>query len=273
MPVSSAAHTVPTHPHLRLGRKPRTHRRMLNFSAMVAIAGAILTKPMVFDYTVGLPDDLGTLGNDQVGDCTAAAKYHRLQMMQWRLYKQLVPGAQLTALTEQFYAASTGWDPTDPNSDQGGNMQDLAAYLVRTGMPMPDGSVDRFIAAFEVDVGRVADLSYCGSVCGGLDIGIRVTTSVMPRDGSPPPPVWDVSDDDEELGGHDIYCMARLSNGNWKVNSWGGWYQLTPAFWNRNVQEAYAYVSQDWIDKTGKTPLGLNLTGWQEAIAGHATPV
>lgn len=269
----SQAHVVPSHPHLRLGRHPRTRRKMLQFRCLAVEKQLRLTKPLAFDYSQGLPADLGVMGNDKLGDCTAAAKYHRIQLVQFKTTGALLPGEALADLAVAFYEGSTGYTPGNPGTDQGGNMQDIADYLVSKGMPMPGNVADKFVASFEIDTARQADLAYCGSLCGGIDLGIQVTTSVMPADGSEPPDVWDVSPGDQALGGHDVYAFGRLSNGNWIVNSWGKFYQITQRFWDKNVEEAYGYVSSDWIDKTGKTPLGMSLAEWEAAMAAHAASV
>ena len=95
----------------------------------------------------------------------------------------------------------------------------------------------------------------------------------MPANGSAPPKIWDVAADDKVLGGHDVYVLGRLGNGNWVVDSWGGLYQMTPACWVKNVDEAYGYVSKDWMDATGKTPLGMDVTAWETAMKAHGSSV
>lgn len=258
---------VPSHPHLRLGRKPKTFKPMLGFGQLKTLVKGELVSPKTFDYTVGLPSDLGMMFNDSLGDCTAAAKYHRWQALQWLNTGKFWDGSVLADLALRFYELSTGYEPTDPSTDQGGNMQDLAHYLVTTGMLLPDLTTDKFVAAFSVDPTSVVDLAYCGWECVGIDFGITVTTKVMPADGSQPPRVWDAGG--TTLGGHDVYGLARLPNGNWKVCSWGSWYEMTPAFVAAQVNEAFAYVSADGL-RDGRTVLGLDLPAWQNILGGHA---
>lgn len=42
---------------------------------------------------------------------------------------------------------------------------------------------------------------------------------------------------------------------------------MTPAFWNAQVDEAYALVNQDWVEKTGLTPAGLNISQLEALMA------
>lgn len=280
---------VASHPHLRLGRHrrdPAAKRLFPHMRDILARSGfTIPAEPVTFDYTTGFPASSGALHNDTRGDCTAAAKAHRLQQVRELLGEPAVPVDQLAALALQFYSESTGFDaskdtpdPQNPGqvtnpTDQGGDMQVIAKFLIDTGFPLQDGTRDKFVAAFELDPTDVSALAYCGNRCFGIDFGIIVTDTVMPSDGSPPPAIWGVKDGERQLGGHDIYSMARLANGNWKFDSWGlPLFQFTPAFLAKNVEEAFAYISADAL-KDGKTVLGLDLTSWQAAMAGQGFPI
>jgi hypothetical protein len=266
--------TVATHPRLKLGRTPKILRPFLNFNQIKQLYGFKMTAPVTFDYTTGLPADTGMMGNSDIGDCTAAAKYHRWQATNLFATGNFVPGDILTPLAEALYAATTGWDPNaalvdgQNPTDQGGNMETIADALVTSGMPLPGGEVEHFTAAFEVDTTNVIDMSHVGQICYGLDLGIQVTTSVMPADGSAPPPVWDVSPSDTPLGGHDIFCLGRLASGNWAVVSWGKLYQLTPAFMHANCNTALGYVAPDAL-KDGKTVLNMDAPTWDNAVAAY----
>lgn len=279
---------VPSHPRFKLGRKPTSwpahHPLVIPFSTVKATHGIVremLAGPIAsFDYRDGLPDDTDALHNDEWGCCTSSAKGHRAQ--QFTSYRGLpvLPLDGLRKAVEQFFSETTGFDPSaplvlDPGSgqmvnptDQGGDMQKIAEYLVETGFPMPDGTRDKLAFALQIDPASEADLAFCGLHCQGIDFGIVVTTSIMPSDGSPPPRLWTTAPDDEQLGGHDVMSMARRPNGNWAVDSWGGWYEFDESFRKRNVELAFAYVGEDML-REGKTVMGLDLAGWQTVIAAH----
>jgi hypothetical protein len=270
--MSAVVH-VASHPQFKLGLKPPGHPKLLHFNTIKRVAAIDTSSTQPFDYTTGLPDNMGALFNDQYGCCTAAAKGHRFQATTMLTKGTYIPGDSLQDAVLNFYSATTGFNPSAPlnadgenPTDQGGNMQDIAEYLVKTGMTMPDGSVDRFVAAFMIDPSNVQDLIYCGRECVGIDLGVIVTTNVMPQDGSSPPTVWQAGG--EQVGGHDIFALGALPNGNLKVNSWGGWYQLTPGFLSANCNTVVAYVSADAL-KDGKTVLNLAMDQWQNAMTGH----
>jgi hypothetical protein len=56
--------------------------------------------------------------------------------------------------------------------------------------------------------------------------------------------------------------------GNWRTNSWGEWYEITPGYLAANGTTAICYVGEDAL-KDGKTVLGLDMAGWQNALADH----
>ena len=132
-----------------------------------------------------------------MGIAPQAAKGHRFQALTLLTRGIFIPGSALQDSVLDFYSATTGFNSSAPlnadgsnPTDLGGNMQDIAEFLVKIGMKMPDGSVDKFVAAFMIDPSNIADLLYCGAECVGIDFGFTVTTNVMPQDGSPSPKVW-----------------------------------------------------------------------------------
>ena len=260
----------------KLGRvRTPTPHRLLQFETIKRVRGI---NPVVetFDHSIGMPDDLGMLHNDTEGCCTASAKAHRIQVIRHALGLSPFAISDLADCTQRLYIGSTGFDPsqTGPDgsnpTDNGCNMDDLGRYLMRTGMPLPDGTIDRFVACFEIDVRNLADLTTCGRASIGVDFGIVVDAGVMPDDGAAPPLVWIPKGPDE--GGHDTYGVGYLPSGNWKVNSWGTWYEWTPAFHLQNVETAIGYVSADAL-RDGKTVFGMDMATWQNAMAQHGQAV
>jgi hypothetical protein len=265
--------TIPSHPHLKLGKKPSSPIRLPHFNHLKGVFSIDTSSVQPYDYAATLPTNTGMMYNDTYGDCTAAAKYHRLQVVVWNVFKVFLTGSALQDLALHFYSLTTGFDPTQTAADgsnptdQGGNMQDIAEYLVKKGMLRPDGSTDQFVAAFMINPQSLQDLVYCGRECMGIDFGINVTTNVMPPDGTPPPKVWQAGG--TPMDGHDVFGPGFLNHGNFKVISWGSDYEWTPAFGRQNVTEAIAYVSADSLSN-GKTVLGQDLTTWQNFIANHS---
>src|SRR5690349_9390610 len=73
----------------------------------------------------------GMLANDQVGDCVLAGADH--ETMLWnKLAGRTVQFTDTTALRD--YSAITGYNPDDPSTDQGTDMQVAASYRRKTGV-------------------------------------------------------------------------------------------------------------------------------------------
>jgi hypothetical protein len=260
----------------KLGRQPRSNVRTLLHFDTVKLAAGIDTSSVDYtpwDYTKGLPANTGVLLNDTLGCCTASAKFHRLQCIVMAITGKFIPAEDLNDLVLRFYELTTGYDPTaelvegQNPTDQGGNMQDIAHYLVHTGMARPyNEPIDEFVAAFEVNPANFADMVFVGRECMGLDFGIECTSNVMPADGSPPPTIWLPGGTQD--GGHDVIVPKFMGNHNFGNISWGSEYQMTPSFITENVNEVIAYVSKDAL-RDGKTVMGLDLQTWLNMMTPH----
>src|ERR1700752_3812644 len=110
--------------NLKLGKLPAKydHRdlmmeRYLDLSKLPPL-------PKAFGHE-GLISDWGMLGNDQVGDCTMAGSDHETM-----LWCAMAGGNATfeTANTLADYSALTGYNPSDPNTDQGADMHDVMKY-------------------------------------------------------------------------------------------------------------------------------------------------
>jgi hypothetical protein len=256
----------------QLGRLPRTFRPMLPFSAMLGRGDL----PSIPDRT-GYMDNVrwhGPMYNDRIGDCTAAAKGHILEV-----HTKVARNWQITDPDKkilQLYMEATGYRPDDPNNpqsnntDQGANMQDLANYIVQVGVPidMVNGrDRHKYLGVTEVDHRNMDHIARCVYVFGHCDIGFEVPDYIMQQGGL----TWDYQPGQRYQidGGHDIAIFdyeldkANLTAGRYAVKafhlcSWGESYTMTAAFFRQFVDEAYGYVSPSWLDTTGHTPAHMS---------------
>lgn len=104
---------------LHFGRKrpaPRPHRRFL--SKYMAPGFALPPAPSVVDHFGNAPGLSDILANDALGDCTAAGALHIAEAA------ANLGGSPVTFTRDdaiRFYSASTGYNPADPSTDQGGD--------------------------------------------------------------------------------------------------------------------------------------------------------
>jgi hypothetical protein len=248
----------------KLGRGPRAFNKNIpHRDSPVLLPGAILQPaPIERDWTVGLPDDLGIMGNDTLGDCADAGYYHGKQV-----WTQNASGLMVTESTDrvvQLYSETTGWKPADGGEGPGSVLQDVLTYLLNTGAPVGDGTQrHKLLGFFEVDPAKQMDIQYEIDACGWVYLGFNVPAFLM--DG-PVPDVWDVQASNTDIiGGHCVGAAAYNYQGV-TIISWGKKYKMTWEFWAKYVDEAYPLLDSDWITKMGTSPAGRTIAELQEAM-------
>lgn len=234
----------------------------LHWSAMrrkYKLAGA----PPPVDYLSALPDDVGLMGNDQIGDCFEAAVYHGDQVR--TLFADGAMVTQPDADVIKLYELATGYTPSDPSTDNGSDAGQTLSFIEDNGIPEgADGTPGKIlVASFEIDPRNMSDVMEAMDDCGGLMVGVNATQNVMESK------LWDYDPNSPVIGGHEIFCAKLLKpNANIGLISWGSpRYEMTQAFWANQVNQCTACVWQDWIEKTGKTPLGMTLDQLQSEMA------
>ena len=120
--------------------------------------------PDTVDWYSRVPADWGMMGNDQVGDCTAAAISHAIE--QWTAYTDPTPVVMSTDQVISAYSAVSGYVPGDPATDRGALCADVLRYWATTGMLTPDGGPDTLTGAASVDP---RDLDAVGHALGALE--------------------------------------------------------------------------------------------------------
>lgn len=243
---------------LKLGRKPRTFNpKIPHLKALRAVLAPLPTPPIAVDYTKEMSPDFGAMLNDSLGDCTCAAVYHARQVWTFN-----ASGSEVTepdGNVERLYEQACGYNPSDPNSDQGGVEQDVLTYLLNTGAPIgPNGSDrDKIVAFIEVDHKNLDDIKRTISECGVCYIGVDVPQSVMDNADDPTKP-WDTTGDQTVVGGHAIVLVGYDLDFFYCI-SWGQIYKITHNFLADFLDEAYAIADRAWLKSTGNTPFGLSL--------------
>lgn len=204
------------------------------------------------------PIEWGMLGNNTVGDCVIAKTLH--QIMAWNAVAHASSPVNFT--TQQaidLYSAVTGYNPDDPNSDQGTDPLAMLKYWRTTGVygHKIDGGVS-------LDISNLAALKSAIYVFGGVEFDIQVPAYIMniPAGGS-----WsNVGGDQTILGGHSILAAGYGEEGC-RIVSWGTTYTANWDFWSQFLTGATAAVSSDWIKASGRTPgAGLDLTALLEDL-------
>jgi hypothetical protein len=230
---------------VRLGKKEkRVDRRTLKLANYLSSLPPV---PTSVDYS-GKVSSWPVYLNDSLGDCTIAAAGHMIE--QWTANS----GAQATPQDSDIlsaYEAITGYTPGNPSTDSGAVELDVLNYWRNTGI------AGHKIGAFtEVPPKMTDHVKAAAYLFGGLYIGIQLPVSAQTQG------VWDVvSGPDSEpgsWGGHAVEICSLDANALTCI-TWGQKRRMTWAFWNAYVDEAYAIISQDFMEGNGETPDGFDL--------------
>lgn len=249
--MTQPAHVQTSHPHRKLGRlaphPESTHSRLK--LADFLLDGYALTVPPAVDYlskVITWP----MYGNDNLGDCTAAAAGHMREA--WTEYGQGATTLTTDADVLAFYEAVSGYIPGRPDTDQGANMQDCLAYWRKVGL-----AGDTILAFFQVDPSNIAEVKTALWLFGGIYVGVNLPSSALDQFDNNQ--AWDYQPqlDNTIEGGHCVHLGALDSAGLMTVTSWGRTQKVTPAWWSRFVVEAWSAVTMDWV-KANESPEGLD---------------
>lgn len=237
---------------LKLGKLPaRPGAVQFQFSTYFR-AGKLPTPPAIFGdfYKIAA---WGMLANDSVGDCVLAGGAHETMLFR-------AEGAEAPAIFRDSdvlsdYTAITGYDPSDPSTDQGTDMEAAAAYRRKTGLIDSQGhrhTVDAYVALHPGNLDMLANAVY---LLGAAGVGIQFPGSAMDQFNAGQP--WDVVPGAEVDGGHYVPCVGRNGQGNFLVVTWGKLQEVTPKFFATYMDEGVAYVSLERM-RDAKSPQGFD---------------
>ncbi|VVC06075.1 Uncharacterised protein [uncultured archaeon] len=230
----------------RLGRKAVIQdSRTVKLSKY--LTSVLPTPPVSVDWTKN-QTSWGMDLNDTLGDCTIAGCLHAIQV--WSLNantEATLPDS--TAL--EYYEKWDGYNPNDPSSDQGGILLNVAKNWKNEGLA--GHKIELFAS---VNHTNQTEVQTAIDLFGGLYIGFNVPSYIMDDNSK----IWDVSNTDNSIeGGHCVY-ICGFDQTYLTVISWGSIYRMTYNFWKEYVDESYCILSDDWFNKSGVDPAGLNLT-------------
>lgn len=207
------------------------------------------------------------LGNDTVGDCVIAGADH--ETMLWTTEGSAE--ASFTAANAiSDYSAITGYNPNNPNSDQGTEVRTALDYRRNTGMIDASGKRHKIAAFLLLDqsnfLNELIEAVYLFSATG---IGINFPESAMAQFNAGQP--WTVVPGSKIDGGHYIPIVGYDQNYVYCV-TWGKVHPMTREFLTTYCDEAWAILSQEFINGKGVSPEGFNLAQLQADLAALAQP-
>ena len=224
---------------------------------------AFPASPPTCDYTPKAASVIADIeGNDTYGDCVFAENAHFIGVVTGNA-NTLFSYTEAQALAD--YSAETGFNPSDPNTDQGADPTVDLNYF--TQHPYADGSKNAGWAL--VDATNQAEVRYAVSAFGNVKMWFGIPDSIVSSMPSASGFIWDVAaGSPDQNNGHCIggygYSPVGYSSDGLLVATWGmlglvTWAALASWFAPSNGGGLAVRVTQDWVSKaSGKTPEGVN---------------
>jgi hypothetical protein len=135
---------------------------------------SVLPKPPAEFGHERLVTQWGMLGNDNAGCCVWSGAGH--EVMLWNREAGKTVNITTTS-TLRNYSLVTGYDPNDPSTDQGTDMQAAASYRLKTGLLDADGKRHKIGAYVALKPGDLTELWYATYLFDGVGIGVEFPPS------------------------------------------------------------------------------------------------
>jgi hypothetical protein len=227
---------------MKLGKKPaRAGAVRLKLSSYTN-AAALPPLPACFGHDGNIGADAwGMLANDRYGDCVFAGAAHETMLLVGEA-GGIATFTDTNVLAD--YAAVTGFDPAKPETDQGTDMQEAAAYRRNTGIVDAHGDRHKIAAYLALEPGNLQHLFLATYLFGAVGIGLQLPASALLQTAQGL--AWDVVANATIDGGHYVPLVGRQADGL-HVVSWGAIQRMTEAFLKQYCDEAVAYVSQECL--------------------------
>lgn len=245
-------------PNLKLGKLPaRPYPLKFSLSALVDPVN-LPTPPDSFGHET-IIDNWGVLGNSDYGDCVIAGAAHETMLIN-KLVGNNIPFDDTCVLKD--YTAITGFDPKDPATDQGTDVQDCAKYRRLTGMLDANGARHKIAMALALEKGNLTHLWQAAYLFDIVGIGIEFPSTAMDQFDKGKP--WDVVANASIEGGHYVPFLGKRGDLLYVV-TWGKLQAMTIPFLEKYCDEAWTYLSQEAIVNE-KSPDGFDYALLQQAM-------
>jgi hypothetical protein len=247
---------------LKLGKKPAAPRpKDITLTQIVSAGTTLPAAPVGFGHWhVLAPDGWGMLGNDRYGDCVWAGAGHETMMVN-AMNGRTVAFTDTDALAD--YAAVTGFDPSDPATDQGTDVHAALDYRRHTGVIDAAGVrhlVGAYVALEPGNWRQLLDALYAFDF---VAVGFLVPSYAMDQFAAGRGWSWQPGGVIE--GGHYVPVVGRPHAWTVEVVTWGRAQGMGRRFFEAYCDEAYGVLSPETLNG-GKTPEGLDMAALEAAL-------
>jgi hypothetical protein len=192
---------------------------------------------------------------DGLGDCVICDDLRAIAL--WTALGDCENVKPTTPDAIALYEQITGFNPADPNSDQGTEPSANAKYMQATGWADSAGRVHKLDGWAPLDPTNRNHIAWALQAFGCVKFAIAFPDFAETQFDNNQP--WDFSGQSYQIeGGHDIICVGYAPDG-YQVVSWGRRFLMTYAFAAKFLDTIIAPVSSDFIRANGTAPNLLNL--------------
>jgi hypothetical protein len=249
-----------SHQTFKLGKKPARKDAIKFKLAHYLKLSALPTPPKKAGHQALVVDWEGMLGNDKYGDCVFAGAAH--ETILWGK-----EGGLNTTFTEQAvlsdYSAVTGFNPNDPNTDRGTDMQNAASYRRKTGVVDANGKRHQVATDLAVTPGNVNQIKQAIYLFSNVGIGFEFPDYAMAQFNQGK--TWHLQSGGQIDGGHYVPAVGYDSRYLYVV-TWGRVQKMSWGFFKKYCDEAVVYLSSEMLTN-GKSLEGFNAVQLQADLA------
>lgn len=217
------------------------------------------TPPSTFGHQ-SLVSIWGMLGNDRYGDCVWAGAGHETILWNKEANK-VIDFSDNSVLSD--YSAVTGFNPNNPVSDQGTDMQVAASYRRKTGVLDSANNRHQVDAYLAITPKSVAEHKLAIYLFSAVGIGFEFPDYAM--DEFKAGQTWHLKTGGQIDGGHYVPAIGYNSRYVFVV-TWGKVQRMTWGFFKKYNDESVVYISKEMLN-AGKSLEGFNLTQLEADLA------
>ena len=232
----------------KFGKRPaRYDPRTLKLAKY--LTPALTPPPLRCRWSRGFNINWGMMLNDDVGDCTEAAKGHTIQTLTMDNGRRItVPDSVVLAQ----YEANGGYNPNDPSTDQGED--ELTTLNIWRKSDFGGFTLTAYADPSPTNQLHVMQAIY---LFGGVYIGFQVPQSAMDQNDAGE--TWDVvTPDGGIVGGHAVWVPDYDDVGLWCI-TWGMLQRMTWNFFFTYVDEVHALLVPAWLNAKNIAPNAVDL--------------
>lgn len=236
---------------MKLGKKPATYSSHDITLDQFKIESTI-TVPINFGHS-SLIHKWNMLGNNTVGDCVFAGAAHETMLWNKETKKTILFDNQ-GVLSD--YSAVTGYNPKDPNTDQGTDVRTALTYRRNTGIIDSANNRHKIGAFASIEPGNWNDILEAAYAFSAVGIGFNFPDYAMDQFNSGK--IWTVKPGGTIEGGHYVPIVGHPSKNLLRVVTWGKTQLMSKAFFLKYCDEAWAILSPEFL-LNNKSPEGFDL--------------